>query len=104
MLDNEDLFKILVSDSYVKANKLLQIINNFILETLKEKDSSSKQTVYKWKDTNIIENLSDEVLVKSIAYIITGLEMFLSDKLREEVISELIDHFKDITKNLEDKK
>ena len=104
MLDNEDLFKILVNDSGVKANKLLQIINNFILETLKEKDSSGKQTVYKWKDTNIIENLSDEVLVKSIAYIITGLEMFPSDKLREEVISELIDHFKDITKNLEDKK
>ena len=104
MLNNEDLFKILVSDSGVKANKLLQIINNFILETLKEKDSSNKQTVYKWKDTNIIENLSDEVLVKSIAYIITGLEMFPSDKLREEVISELIDHFKDITKNLEDKK
>ena len=104
MLDNEDLFKILVNDSGVKANKLLQIINNFILETLKEKDSSDKQTVYKWKDTNIIENLSDEVLVKSIAYIITGLEMFPNDKLREEVISELIDHFKDITKNLEDKK
>ena len=36
--------------------------------------------------------------------IITGLEMFPTDKLREEVIYELIDHFKDITKNLEDKK